>query len=182
MTSAATATKPTTKTPAPAVAAAVAAALAPTAAQGTQRKIQPLEESRIKSGDFVRQFYVATAFENTEPADLMAPEYWAHFAQKLRLRDRIEVWANDASWMADVVVLGATKNAADVRILSVAYIDGMKPIGDAPDGIKSYEVRYRGIHSQWSVVRVADGAVVHEGEGSRAAADTWLVNHLKAFK
>ncbi len=146
------------------------------------RKVQPIEEARIKSGDFIRALYMATAFENTEPTDLLEPEYWAHFAQKLRLRDRIEVWANDGSWIADVVVLGATKNSADVRLLRVDYIDNVRPAGEQPDGFKSYDVRYRGIHSQWSVIRVADGAVVHEGEGSRAAADTWLTNHLKAFK
>jgi hypothetical protein len=147
-----------------------------------ERKVQPIEEARIKSGDFVRSFYMATAFENTEPTDLLKPEYWAHFAQKLRLRDRIEVWANDGSWVADVVVLGASKNSADVRVLRVDYIDNVQPSGEATSELKSYDVRYRGIHSQWSVIRVADGAVVHEGDGSRAAADTWLTNHLKAFK
>lgn len=147
-----------------------------------ERKVQPIEEARIKSGDFVRSFYMATAFENTEPTDLLKPEYWAHFAQKLRLRDRIEVWANDGSWIADVVVMGATKNSADVRVLRVDYLDNVRPVGDLPEGLKSYEVRYRGIHSQWSVIRVADNAVVHEGEGSRTAADNWLANHLKAFK
>lgn len=183
MSNAATATKATTPTKSaeaengssPEVKAATLAAV-------PERKVQPIEEARIKSGDFVRAFYVATAFSNTEPTDLLAPEYWAHFAQRLRLRDRIEVWANDGSWVADVVVLGATKNSADVRVLRVDYIDGVRPAGDAPDGLKSYEVRYRGMHSQWSVIRVVDGAVVHEGEGSRTAADHWLSNHLKAFK
>lgn len=155
---------------------------ATTAAPALERKVQPIEESRIKSGDFVRAFYVATAFENTQPQDLEAPEYWAHFAQKLRLRDRIEVWANDGSWVADIVVLGATKNSADVRVLTVHMISGMRPSGGAAGELKSYSVAYRGIHSQWSVIRVADNEVVHEGEGSEAAANTWLTNHLKAFK
>ena len=151
-------------------------------APAKDRKIQPIIEARIKSGDFVRAFYVATAFENTQPEDLLQPEYWAHFAQKLKLRDRIEVWADDASWMADVVVLGATKNAADVRLLRVDYIDAYQPEGATSDHMKSYDVRYRGIHSQWSVVRLADNAIVHEGEGSRASADRWLSEHLKAMK
>lgn len=147
-----------------------------------ERKIQPIEEARIKSGDFVRAFYVATAFDNTKPEDLLRPEYWAHFAQKLKLRDRIEVWANDASWVAEVVVLGATKNAADVRVLRVDHIDAYQPEGATSDHLKSYDVRYRGLHSQWSVVRLADNALVHEGEGSKAAADKWLAEHLKAMK
>lgn len=147
-----------------------------------ERKVQPIEEARIKSGDFVRAYYMATAFENTEPTDLLRPEYWAHFAKWLRLRDRIEVWANDASWIADVVVLGATKNSADVRILRVDYLSNVQPAGTEAAGLKSYQVRYRGVHSQWSVIRVADGAVVHEGDGSEDAAKTWLSNHLKAFK
>lgn len=147
-----------------------------------ERKVQPIEESRIKSGDFVRAMYMGTAFENTEPTDLLKPEYWAHYAQKLRLRDRIEMWANDGSWVADVVVLGATKNSADVRVLRVDYLDPINPDTANQSMLKSYDVRYRGIHSQWSVIRIADNAVVHEGEGSRTAADTWLANHLKAFK
>lgn len=183
--------KTTNKSAAAAVGAAVLANQAKTdmpnqgATEDTpqaDRKVQPIEEARIKSGDFVRACYMATAFENTEPTDLLKPEYWAHFAQKLRLRDRIEVWANDASWIADVVVLGATKNSADVRILRVDYLSNANPAGTDSPGLKSYQVRYRGIHSQWSVIRVADGAVVHEGDGSEDAAKTWLSNHLKAFK
>lgn len=152
------------------------------AAPAPDRKIQPIEEARIKGGDFVRAFYVATAFDNTKPEDLLQPEYWAHFAQKLKLRDRIEVWANDAAWVADVVVLGATKNAADVRLLRVDYIDRYSPDGATSDHLKTYDVRYRGLHSQWSVVRLSDNALVHEGEGSRAGADKWLAEHLKAMK
>ena len=152
------------------------------ATKAPARKIQPIIEARIKSGDFVRAFYVATAYENTLPEDLLQPEYWAHFAQNLKLRARIEVWADDAAWIAEVVVLGATKNAADVRLLRVDYIDSYQPEGAVSDHMKSYDVRYRGLHSQWSVVRLADNAIVHEGEGSRMAADKWLSEHLKAMK
>lgn len=171
---AATATKPTKGQPQPET--------KQPETQAPERKIQPLGASRMKSGDFLRTCYMATAFEGTQPEDLTKPEYWAHHGLILKQRDRVEVWADDGAWVADVVVMGSTKNDADVRVLRVDYIDAFKPTGDAPDELKAYEVRYRGLHSQWSVVRKGDSAMVHEGSGSRHAAETWLTNHLKAFK
>jgi len=154
----------------------------PKAVPQPERKVQPIIEARIKGGDFIRALYVATAFENTQPTDLLKPEYWANFAQKLKLRDRIEVWADDGSWIADVVVLGSTRTSADVRLLRVDYLDQFTPDETGTGALKSYDVRYRGIHSQWSVIRLADGAIISEGHGSRQAATTVLNEHLKAMK
>jgi len=78
-------------------------------------------------------------------------------------------------------VLGSPRTSADVRLLRVDYIDTFKP-EEGADAHKSYDVRYRGIHSQWSVVRVADGAIISDGHGSRQAATTVLNEHLKAMK
>lgn len=147
-----------------------------------ERKVQPLSTNRIKSGDFVRTFYVATAHENTEPQDLLRPEYFAHVAAQFKPRDRIEVWADDGSWIADLVVMGASRNSADVRLLNTYQINSAHSPGDTPSELQSYFVKHRGVHSQWSVIRKADNHVVFEGGSSRAVADAWLTNHLKAFQ
>ncbi len=151
----------------------------PSAAPASQRKVQPLSRNRIQSGDFVRKIHAATAHENTEPEDLLRPEYWAMTADGLRDGDRIEVRADDNTWLAELFVIGATRNSADVRLLHVHTFEAPENPGEPGD--KSYFVKYRGPHSKWSVIRTADNAIVHEGDSSKTAANDWLTQHMKAL-
>lgn len=152
------------------------------AAPVPKKKVEPISAGRIKSGEFIRTLYVGTAFPNTVPLDLLEPEYWAHFAATLRPRDRLEMWADDGSWLAEYVVLGATKNAATIRMINAVELDPIMYGRDDTGPLAAYEVRHRGLVAQWSVIRKTDGAVIHEGEATESGARLYLTQHLHAFK
>ncbi len=147
------------------------------------RKIDPINHTRMKEEQFLRARYLATANNaHTVPEDLADPAYWAHVAQTLKQRDEVEVWAADGSWRAVVVVLDATKSAARVHLSRVETF----AIGDEAmqkvEALSPYRIEHRGPHEQWSVIRKSDDAVVHDGEGTRAGAEFWLRERMKADK
>tara|TARA_R110000868_G_scaffold411755_1_gene708898 strand:- start:17797 stop:18267 length:471 start_codon:yes stop_codon:yes gene_type:complete len=144
-----------------------------------QPKVRPLEPARMKGGDFVRQIHCATAFDDTKPEDLLIPEYWAHVAASLHPWDRVEVVANDGSWWAELMVLDCGRNYARMAIMRDFDLSGKT--NQAPLDMKAYTVKHRGPHSKWSVIRISDGAVVHEGSEKQDMADAWLKNHLIAL-
>lgn len=147
------------------------------------RRLDPLEVARMKETEFMRKDFFVVAGEGVTPQDLLQPEYWANQANRLTPHCRVECWADDGSWMCELVVLGVSRNAAQMHPLHVHEIQRDAAIlsGSRNDGA-GYEVKHRGQHSKWSVIRKADKALVHEGEDTRGAAEKWLEEHLKAFK
>ncbi len=142
-----------------------------------ERKATPADMLRFKGREFVVNDYAYTAHPNTQPEDLLAPEYWAHVATQLRVRDRIEVWADDASWIAEYTVLEAGRNYAKLHMLWTQPLSSPMDMAEAQS---PYEIVFRGPHAKWSVVRRSDKAVVHDGEEQRDGAAHWVRERLKA--
>ena len=179
-----------TKKPTSTVGTANTATAAPEATaqlqkQPQERKVTQMDQPRFKGVEFMRSEYLCTAHPNTTPEDLLAPEYWAHISAQLRPRDRIEAWANDGSWMAEYVVLEAGRNWANVKTLNCWNLSG-EDIARTSAAIAAeyaglpYEVKFRGEHCLWSVLRKSDNAVMHENEGTKGGADQWLRERMKA--
>lgn len=147
-----------------------------------ERKIDAINHTRMKPQEYLRSMYLATANTvSTQPEDLKDPAYWAHVGQQLKRRDVIEVWADDGSWMATCIVLGADRSSAKVHVREVIFFDAnAMQAGD--DALAPYKVVERGPHAKWSVVRKSDDAVVHEGEETRAGAEFWMRERQKADK
>lgn len=146
------------------------------------RKIEQLVATRRKFAEFARNEHVIIAHASNTHADIIQPEYYAHVAHEMKARDRVEIWADDMSWFAQLVVLEVGKGWAKVYPLSLhefGVANGLKGKVYERDG---YRVLHRGEFSQWSVVRISDGEVVREGEGTQGGAIDWLDNHLKAQK
>lgn len=147
------------------------------------RRLDPLEVARMKETEFMRKDFFVIAGEGVTPQDLLQPEYWANQANRLTPHCRVECWANDGSWMVELVVLGVSRNAAQMHPLHLHRIQrDAGAIAGAQNDATGYELKHRGMHSKWSVIRKADNAVVHEGEATKAEAEKWLTEHLKAFK
>lgn len=149
------------------------------------RRVEQLAPVRMQDAEFGRMEKVCVAHENTLPQDLLRQDYWAHVAQDLRPWARIEVRANDGTWLWEGVVLEAGRNWANVRELHLHQFT-TKDMAQTNAAIQAeyagmpYEVRYRGEFELWSVVRKSDDAVMHEKEATKNGADTWLRERLKA--
>ncbi len=95
-------------------------------------------------------------------ADVMVPEYWGHFSDKLRPFDKI--------------IVRRTGRA-------MAIVDKLLSIDLTPDTSRAdalvesnnYDVKYTPA-TKWRVIRKSDRDCVGDGYESEAAARTWLVN------
>lgn len=153
----------------------------PLAVVEAETKVGQLGPSRLRTAEFVRNVHVADAAEGTKVEDLERPEFWAHVASKLQPRDRIEVWTDDNAWMAEGVVLAATRTDALVKVLGAWDLNGHQVLTDRAElATKGYEVKFRGHFEKWGVIRKTDREVVHTGSATEGAAWTWVRERLKA--
>lgn len=171
-------TPPQNKTAEPAQAPAPApTAHAPAPAE---RKVRQIESQRFAGLEFGREAWLATAFAGTTPQDLLEPAYWSHVSMKMRPRARVEAWADDGTWMAELVVLDCGRNWARMHLLGVHHLTTGDVAASQADAMSPYEVTYRGPHAKWSVVRKADRSVMHEGAETMMGATEWLQERMKA--
>lgn len=150
-------------------------------AEPAAKLVRGMENSRLREADYDRVIYSATAFEDTTPEDMLKPEYWAHVASKLKAWDRIEARANDGTWFAEFVVMYTGKAIAKVKLMRVVDLSDSDVDGPSATEFADYEVKWRGPHNKWSVIRRKDSEVVHEFAESKTNAANWLTNQLKAL-
>lgn len=141
---------------------------------------RPIEMTRVAEAEFKRTTWVMTAFEATDPKDLLKPEYWAHVSSKMRAWDRVEVRADDGTWYAEYLVLEAGRNWARMFLLEAYHLTTADVAQTQADAMSPYEVAHRGPHRMWSVIRKIDREVIHDGEQTMDGAVSWLRERLKA--
>lgn len=143
----------------------------------------PITDDRIQESEFAYTTHIGTAYENTEPADLLATEYWAHRAAKLRPWDEIKIRANDGSWYAHLLVLESGRNWARVHMLS-AWKLTTSEVAQTQSAPKSpyadFRVEHMGPHAKWCVIRRSDNEKIHEGAENQDSAMKWLNERIKA--
>lgn len=145
----------------------------------TARKVQELNPSRMKECEFERTTYVATAHEQTQPEDLLEPEYWSHVAEKLKPWDKIEARADDGSWYAEYLVLDTSCRWARLALLA-KYDLTTSDVSLSQAARDEYKIEWKGPARKFCVIRNSDNAMVHEGEQTKVGAHQWLINRLKS--
>ena len=155
---------------------------APAVATSKPRPMEAISPTRMKAAEYVRNDHVVIAHATNTPEDLVRPEYYAHVADKLKARDRITVWADNANWMAELVVLEVGRGWARAHPISLTEFGNTASIKGLTIERDGYRVAHRGEHSQWSIIRLSDSEVVSENHGTQGGAVDWLDNHLKAIR
>lgn len=148
--------------------------------QDAERKMTPADPQRFADAEFKQNRHVLDASEGTNVQDLTDPGYWAHLGQRLKPWSEIMVRANDGLWYARLIVLEAGRNWAKVHVERVEYLTTAEVAITQADSMSPYEIKFRGPHSQWSVIRKSDQAVVHEGDATIDGAVAWLKGRLQA--
>ena len=146
------------------------------------RKVEPLKQDSFKESEFVSHTYVAIAARGVTPDDILDRGYWAHVSQRqLRPTDRVVVWADDKSWVAEVVVLANYSTGAEVAfIIEPKFFHGVAALPKQGD---AYEVFDGGLGKKWCVRRLSDARTI-KGDGTlttKEEADAWLLEYLKGL-
>ena len=131
--------------------------------------------TRLFLSSHASRVYRHTAEHSEKPEDVSNPAYFAHVAKQLSFGDKIEVMAEDGSWYREVVVRATGLNEVITGLLS--HVDFSGPAEtESPD--MPYEIKYRGPHRRYSIIRKSDGEAIRDDLQTKEAAGQWLKNHM----
>lgn len=140
------------------------------------RKITP---DRVHPAEQVVWPLVVNAEPETTKEDLTDTAYWMHVTRWMRSGSRIDVRADDDSWLAEMYVRAVGENWADVVILHFHKLGASEVQADTA---AKFEVRHRGHQDQWCIVRKSDNEVIRRGMPTRERANTELTDYMKALR
>ena len=136
-----------------------------------------LPSSTIKHAEHARNSWQLTVPSDIPYDELLKPETWIHHSTRMGLKDFVEVWAEDMSWVAEFRVLD--KGAFGVKM---GGISGKKEFGIAvPDESlpAGYTIKYNGPELRYCITRTSDNKRIHHGLPDKGAAAEWIRNFTK---
>lgn len=141
------------------------------------KRVTALTPGRFKPAESAFRTYFVLVEGATTRETVLHPSFWAHVASKLRVLDRIEVMDDHSTWIMSLLVRSVGRQEVLVTEL---WSKELVPASAAVIP-SEFEVRHRGNNYKWSVIRLADKAVLKEFCQTREEAETWLRSHLKAM-
>ena len=142
-----------------------------------------LNVSRMKLAEFDRVVWSVIPEAGTNLQTMLAPEYWAHVADRLRPWAKIEVISEDGSYYAELLVKDCGRTWAKVVPISFIKLDQLVQSEDPTnrDVVDGFEVAFKGPKRKWSVIRLKDGEYMRQEMGSREEAALWRTDHIKSL-
>lgn len=136
---------------------------------------------RLEQSEFKTLNWVIDAPQGVTPEDILRPEFWSGVAEDLKPFNRIEVRADDGTWMTELLVLIASRAWASVHVLHHHDLT----TGDvdqtlAAEMAEPFFYKYMGRSRMHCVIRRSDNEVVFENGQSQVEARAWLKERLKA--
>lgn len=137
-----------------------------------------VDQQRWGLAEYRRHDWVVNAPEGATVEDIKQPGFWALMAAELSPYDRIEVRADDGTWLAEGVVLGCDRTWAKVHVLNTYKLS----TGDvALSQSDQYSVEWKGPHKKWTVIRISDQEAVKDQCGTKEEATLWMREHEKVM-
>lgn len=129
-----------------------------------EKKERVLGPGRCQLTEFLRASHTITVEEGTSLEDMLEPGFWGLHASKFKAYDEIEFRCDDGSMYGKLLVLVADRAWAKVFPLS-AYRLNMRELQmeELVKKFDKYEIKHRGPHLQWCVIRKSDAKPVKEG-------------------
>jgi len=138
------------------------------------RADQVLITPNFAEAQYRRTVHFAEASHLVTPKDIIKPEYWAHVAPLLRARDRVEVYSEDGTWYAELMVTfvpekSVTKpqNWASVKLMRLVDLAKDEDVKELPKGFTS---KFLNPNQRWGIIRASDGSVVVDKKPSQKEA------------
>lgn len=134
------------------------------------------QESALQPQDFARSVYCLSVDRGVSLEEVLKPDFWAHVAYRLKPSDRIDVYTEDSSYYAELLVVGTNRtNASVVVIHKIDLAKSVRTIGVPVDSASQYEVVWGTPATKYQVIRKADGFVFSNGHADANAA--WASLH-----
>lgn len=141
-----------------------------------------INQTRMQSGDFVRNLWVVTAEQGTTKEDILTPSYWSHVASQFRPYDRIEVRVDDGTYFAELLILSCDRTWAKVKELSFNSLTTSDVSQtQASEEMAEFDIQWKGPVNKWSVIRKSDDAVI-KNKMEKEEAGKFLIGYKKTIE
>lgn len=137
-----------------------------------------LSNARFSQAHYTRNHWHASVPDNVEFNEVLSPSYWTNNAVMLKIGDHVEVFCENGSYYAELIVRNCDRLSALMGVLvhvdftESAVLDEIDP---------EFEIGFAGPSHMWRVVRKSDKEVVKFGFQSREEAAVWLPSYVKAL-
>ena len=132
----------------------------------------------LKQAETVRNVCHVAAENGVTADDMLKPDYWVHVSRKMRIGDKIEILAADASWYAEARVVDVDRQGKVGA--SVAFT--LSPVElkrEELQRVLDYEARVFG--SGWQVFKIGDPQPVKRDLPDRVSAEKWIASQRQAM-
>lgn len=130
-----------------------------------------MQINSISAAEFTRNVFAVVVPAETKVADILAPHCWTHVAAKLQRGDRLEIYPEDGQYFAELIVVSAGKNWAQVVLAREIPLDHSVTSTMPSD---EYYVTYGSPSTLFRVQRKSDKKVLKDGFENKKVAQTWI--------
>lgn len=139
--------------------------------------------SQLTNRETVQQQFVLTAKPEQAPEDFEDPRAYSTIAEKIRPTDEITVIHEGGDWMMKLYVIATSRQW--VRVHRYHFSDlkqAMEGVSAPDEGVyDEYDVKWRGPHGKFAVVRKEDNSVISSGHEDREAAEKAKNEYIRAL-
>ncbi len=138
--------------------------------------------NRFNLREYRVQDWFVTPEIGTNVEDMLNPEYWAHVAGRMKPLDNIEVYAEDGSFFARLIVLSCNRVQANVQLLFAHKLGGDEAVDvtKSVDDSNSLEYGWGGPVGKHRVVRKSDKQIIKDGFTSKQEALDYIRDYSQA--
>ncbi len=141
-----------------------------------------LTQSGFQLSQYARNVWMASPSVTTPFERLLEPDYWAHVAAQLRPMDQIEIYPEDMSYFAKLIVTdigtGAVRVVPVVNPISLHAKDTQSLKKTLSD---DFDVKWVSPTLKYGVIRKSDNERLKHGFQDPALAWEWADGHVKTI-
>lgn len=142
-----------------------------------QSRARKLGTTKLSPADYRRTVYTATPDLDVSFDEILMPEFWGNVAQTLRPGDFIEIFSDDSSYFAELLVVDCGQRWAKVAVLQYKELAPHTPEALHPE----YDIRWGGNTARFKVVRLSDKETLKDNFAAKLDAEIWLKDYHKAL-
>ena len=137
---------------------------------------QVLISPNFAEAQYRRTVWFVNASHNVTLKEIIKPEYWANVAPQLSVKDRIEVYAEDGTYYAELMVTQLPQktetkqvNWAAVKLMRVVDLTKDEEAGKVPLPA-GFVAKFLDPKRKWGIERKSDGNILVDKQASEVEA------------
>lgn len=144
------------------------------------KKPVSLHGSRFKLAEHDRNVWSVELDNETDVKEIADPGFWAHVAQKLRRGDRIEMYPENLSWFAEMIVSDSGPTWAKVQPLRIVELAAVAIPEILLDNGR-YKIDFAGKNEMYRITDNSTRKVLKSKCKTSLEAQNWLNDYQRSL-